>query len=60
MVFIGIISVDRNKMRVKKGHLRLSPNEEAQLIKEETEKRRKLRIKQVLFEETKCFISDVR
>ena len=50
MKLIGI-SVDRNKMRVKKGHLRLSPNEEAQLIKEETEKRRKLRLKQVLFEE---------
>ena len=34
-------------MRVKKGQLRPSPNEEAQMIKEETEKRRKLRLKQV-------------
>lgn len=41
------VSVDRNKMRIRKGHLRLSPNEEAALIKEETEKRRKLRLQQV-------------
>lgn len=34
-------------MKVRKGRLRLSPNEEAQLIKEETEKRRKLRLQQV-------------
>lgn len=34
-------------MKVRKGRLRLSPNEEAQLIKDETEKRRKLRLLQV-------------
>lgn len=34
-------------MKIRKGRLRLSPNEEAQLIKEETEKRRKLRLLQV-------------
>ncbi|KAJ8310633.1 hypothetical protein KUTeg_012498 [Tegillarca granosa] len=34
-------------MRAKKGRYRLSPNEEAQLLKEETEKRRRLRILQV-------------
>lgn len=34
-------------MRIRKGRLRLSPNEEAALIKEETEKRRKLRLQQV-------------
>ncbi|XP_045199776.2 uncharacterized protein LOC123554020 isoform X5 [Mercenaria mercenaria] len=39
--------LDRNKMRIRKGRLRLSPNEEAALIKEETEKRRKLRLQQV-------------
>ena len=42
-----LFSVDRNKMRIRKGRLRLSPNEEAALLKEETEKRRKLRLQQV-------------
>lgn len=34
-------------MKAKKGRVRLSPNEEARLIKEETEKRRRLRLQQV-------------
>ncbi|WAR28283.1 CE295-like protein [Mya arenaria] len=45
--FSCIYNVDRNRMRVRKGRLRLSPNEEAALLKEETEKRRKLRLQQV-------------
>ncbi|XP_052218468.1 uncharacterized protein LOC127836082 isoform X3 [Dreissena polymorpha] len=39
--------LDRNRMRIRKGGLRLSPNEEAQIVREETEKRRRLRIQQV-------------
>ncbi|XP_052783812.1 serine/arginine repetitive matrix protein 2-like isoform X3 [Mya arenaria] len=42
-----VMKMDRNRMRVRKGRLRLSPNEEAALLKEETEKRRKLRLQQV-------------
>ncbi|XP_060595923.1 centrosomal protein of 295 kDa-like, partial [Ruditapes philippinarum] len=42
-----VMKMDRNKMRIRKGRLRLSPNEEAALLKEETEKRRKLRLQQV-------------
>ncbi|XP_052218345.1 centrosomal protein of 295 kDa-like [Dreissena polymorpha] len=42
-----MIYVDRNRMRIRKGGLRLSPNEEAQIVREETEKRRRLRIQQV-------------
>lgn len=34
-------------MKAKKGRVRLSPNEEARLMKEETEKRRRLRLQQV-------------
>ena len=34
-------------MKVRKGRLRLSPNEEAQVIKDETLRRRKLRLQQV-------------
>ncbi|KAK3605765.1 hypothetical protein CHS0354_033968 [Potamilus streckersoni] len=34
-------------MKAKKGRLKLSPNEEAQRIKEETERRRKIRLQQV-------------
>ncbi|KAL3848084.1 hypothetical protein ACJMK2_018965 [Sinanodonta woodiana] len=34
-------------MKAKKGRLKLSPNEEAQLIREETERRRKIRLQQV-------------
>ncbi|KAL4219939.1 hypothetical protein ACF0H5_020350 [Mactra antiquata] len=34
-------------MKIRKGRLRLSPNEEAAILKEETEKRRKQRLQQV-------------
>ncbi|XP_061170812.1 centrosomal protein of 295 kDa-like isoform X1 [Saccostrea echinata] len=36
-----------SRMKAKKGRCRLSPNEEARLMKEETEKRRRLRLQQV-------------
>ena len=34
-------------MRIRKGRLRLSPNEEAALLRDEAERRRKLRLQQV-------------
>ncbi|XP_064159604.1 centrosomal protein of 295 kDa isoform X1 [Anguilla rostrata] len=46
-------------MKRKVGRLRLSPNEEAQLIKEEHERRRKLRLQQVR-EQERCIALQIR
>lgn len=47
MMFCDCVLKVDTSMKAKKGRVRLSPNEEARLIKEETEKRRRLRLQQV-------------